>query len=67
MDALGNELLRDHYLSDLVAGYEKEIRCDDPLKMSLSQTDDRFTLLVASQSGEKHFAAGGTLMKEEEA
>ena len=64
-DALGNELLSDHYIADLVAGYEKEIRCDDPLSMSLSQADDRFTFLVASQSGEKHFAAGGTLTKED--
>lgn len=65
-DALGNDLLSDSYIRDLVAGYEKEIRRDDPLMMSLSLSDNRFTFLVASQSGEKHFATGGSLMKEEQ-
>ncbi|MBR4038995.1 MAG: hypothetical protein IKJ11_02725 [Clostridia bacterium] len=64
-DMLGNELLRDHYIADLIASYEKEIRTDDPLAMTLSLADDRFTFLVASQSGEKHFAAGGTLLRED--
>jgi len=64
-DALGNATLRDHYLSDLVAGYEKEIREDAPLQLSLSREDDRFTFLVASQTGEKHFVAGGTLRRED--
>lgn len=64
-DTLGNELLKNHYIADLTAGYEKEIRTDDPLSMSLSLTDDRFTFLVASPKGEKHFVAGGMLLKEE--
>lgn len=63
-DALGNGLLHDHRIHDLTAGYEKEIRTDDPLILSLSHQDDRFTFLVSSQSGEKHFVAGGTLKKE---
>ncbi len=64
-DAFGNETLKNHYLSDLVAGYEKEIRLDDPLRLSLCHHDDRFTFLITSESGEKHFIAGGTLRKEE--
>ena len=65
-DALGNSTLKDHYLGDFVAGYEKEIRTDDPLGIALSRQDDRFTFLVTSQGGEKHFVAGGTLRKEDE-
>ena len=63
-DALGNRLLKDHYLCDLTAGYEKEIRTDDPLRITLSQDNEKFTFLIASECGEKHFAAGGTLQKE---
>ena len=64
-DALGHETLDGHYLGDLVAGYEKEIREPRPLSLSLSREGDRFTFLIASESGEKHFVAGGTLRKEE--
>ena len=64
-DTLGNNVLRDHYISDLTAGYEKEIRCDEPLHVALSQQDDHFTFLLSSQGGEKHFVAGGKLRKEE--
>lgn len=63
-DALGHERLGDHYLFDLVAGYEKEIREPRPLSLSLSCEDEHFTFLIASESGEKHFVAGGTLKKE---
>lgn len=63
-DALGNSVLREHCIGDLVAGYEKEIREDHPLNMSLSLSEERFTFLVASAGGEKHFVAGGTLRKE---
>ncbi|MBQ7885634.1 MAG: hypothetical protein IJ313_01930 [Clostridia bacterium] len=63
-DALGNEVLGDHIISDLVAGYEKEIRTDDPLELALSHRDDRFTFLVTSKGGEKHFVAGGALRRE---
>ena len=63
-DALGNEVLAGYTIGDLVAGYEKEIRTDEPLNIALSHQGDRCTFLVASQSGEKHFAAGGTLQKE---
>lgn len=64
-DALGNATLKDHYIADLVAGYEKEIRMDHPLNISLARHDDRFTFLVASENGEKHFVAGGTLRRED--
>lgn len=64
-DALGNAALNDHYLDELIAGYEKEIRSDDPLHISLARHDNRFTFLVASQSGEKHFVAGGSLRQED--
>jgi len=63
-DALGNETLTDHYLQDLVAGYEKEIREDLPLIFSLSREGENFTFTVASERGEKHFVAGGTLRRE---
>ena len=64
-DALGNDVLSDRYLCDLVAGYEKEIREDVPLNLTLTLSDDRFTFQVASKSGEKHFVAGGSLRKED--
>jgi len=64
-DTLGNKLLKHQYLGDLVIGYEKEICSDDPLNISLSHQDDRFTFMIASQSGERHFAAGGTLHMED--
>ena len=63
-DALGNTVLADRYPCDLTAGYEKEIRTDDPLRLTLSHEGDHFTFLVSSPSGDKHFAAGGTLQKE---
>lgn len=64
-DALGHEALDGHYPGDLIAGYEKEIREPRPLALSLSREGDHFTFLIASESGEKHFVAGGTLRKEE--
>lgn len=64
-DALGHEALDSHYPGDLIAGYEKEIREPRPLSLSLSREGNHFTLLIASESGEKHFVAGGTLRKEE--
>ena len=64
-DALGHEALDGHYPGDLIAGYEKEIREPRPLALSLSREGDRFTFLIASENGEKHFVAGGTLRKEE--
>ncbi len=63
-DALGGEALRDHYIGELIAGYEKEIREPRPLSLSLSHDGDAFTFRVASQAGEKHFAAGGSLRRE---
>ena len=64
-DALGHKALDRHYPGDLIAGYEKEIREPRPLSLSLSRAGDHFTFLIASESGEKHFVAGGTLQKEE--
>ena len=64
-DALGHEALDGHYPGDLVAGSEKEIREPRPLSLSLSREGNHFTFLIASESGEKHFVAGGTLRKEE--
>lgn len=63
-DALGHEALDGHYPGDLIAGYEKEIREPRPLALSLSREGDRFTFLIASENGEKHFVAGGTLREE---
>lgn len=64
-DALGLDTLKTAYVGDLVAGYEKEIRAQDPLSLSLSLKDDAFTFCVASEGGDKHFVAGGTLRREE--
>ena len=64
-DALGHTALHGHYPGDLIAGYEKEIREPRPLALSLSREGDHFTFLIASESGEKHFVAGGTLRKGE--
>ena len=64
-DTLGNETLNDHIIGELTAGYEKEIRLDRPLNISLSQLDDQFTFLITSENGEKHFAASGMLRKED--
>lgn len=63
-DALGHEALDGHYPGDLIAGYEKEIREPRPLALSLSREGNRFTFLIASENGEKHFVAGGTLREE---
>lgn len=63
-DALGPGAFDRAYIGDLVAGYEKEIRGVDPLRESLSLQGDAFAYCVASQSGEKHFVAGGTLCRE---
>ena len=64
-DTLGNEVLSDHTICDLTAGYEKEIRLDQPLSIALSRQDEQFTFLISSTSGEKHFSASGMLRKEE--
>ncbi len=64
-DALGSDALRGHYIGDLVAGYEKEIREAQPLAVSLARQGEDFTFLIASEDGIKHFAAAGTLRKEE--
>lgn len=64
-DALGSDALAGHYIGDLTAGYEKEIRENDPLTLSLSQTGDDFTFAVISQDGAKRFIAGGSLRKED--
>lgn len=64
-DALGRSTLANAFIGDLTAGYEKEIREEQPLDLAISQQDDTFTFCVASTSGEKHFVAGGTLRREE--
>ena len=63
-DTLGREALRNAFIGDIVAGYEKEIRSDAPLTESLSLRDGAFTYCVSSESGMKHFVAGGTLLQE---
>lgn len=63
-DALGHEALDGRYIGDLVAGYEKEIREPRPLTLSLARADDRFSFVIASPEGDKHFVASGTLREE---
>ena len=64
-DALGCDALDSHYIGDLTAGYEKEIRENEPMTLKLSHIGDDFSFVVASQDGAKRFAAGGTLRREE--
>ena len=66
-DALGREALKNAFIGDIVAGYEKEIRSDAPLTESLSLKDGAFTYCVSSETGGKHFVAGGTLLAEVQA
>ncbi|MBR3796973.1 MAG: hypothetical protein IKK34_13240 [Clostridia bacterium] len=63
-DALGKETLCSRYIEDLTAGYEKEIREERPLSLSLALDENRFSFLVSSEAGDKHFVAGGTLKEE---
>ena len=63
-DALGREALKDAFIGDLTAGYEKEIRTEMPFDLSLSRNEDAFTFCVSSESG-KHFVAGGTMCRED--
>lgn len=63
-DSIGKDTLKDAYIGDFVAGYEKEIREEKPLDLAISINDDAFTFCVSSGS-DKHFVAGGTLRREE--
>lgn len=64
-DALGNGVMEDMYIGDLTASYEKEIREEIPLTLSLNQDGNDFSFLVSSEEGGKHFAASGSLRREE--
>jgi len=64
-DALGSDALAGRYIGELTAGYEKEIRENEPMMLKLSLIGDDFSFIVASQDGAKRFAAGGMLRKEE--
>lgn len=63
-DSLGSEALEGMYIGDLVAGYEKEIRDEEPYTLSLARENDAFSFTVVSPDGKKNFAAGGTLRRE---
>ena len=63
-DALGTAALDGAYIGDLGAGYEKEIRGQDPLSLTRAQQENAFSFQITSGSGEKHFVAGGTLRAE---
>ena len=64
-DALGNQTMEGMYIGDLTASYEKEIREEIPLTLSLHNEDGAFSFLVSSEEGGKHFAASGMLRREE--
>ena len=66
-DALGAKTLEDAFVSDLFASYEKEIREELPLTLSLARSGDRFSFLVSSETGSKHVVASGMLAREERA
>ena len=63
-DCLGMKTLREHHICDLTASFEKEIRGEEPLTLTLAREEDRFSFLVAAGSCPKHFTASGMLKKE---
>lgn len=63
-DCLGLKNLEHAFISELTAGYEKEIRNQNPLELAISLQDNEFTFCVSS-SDERNFVAGGTLCREE--
>ena len=66
-DALGRKAFEDRFLRELTVSYEKEIRAEAPLTLTLTQNEGEFTFQVLSGEGEKHFFACGTLAKEDPA
>jgi len=64
-DALGSHTLAGHYIGELIAGYEKEIRENTPMTLMLSHVGDAFSFTISSQDGTKHFAASGSLRRED--
>lgn len=64
-DALGKQTLSNAIIGELVAGYEREIRDEAPKTLQLSRDGDAFAFRITSSDGGKHFAAGGTLRREE--
>lgn len=64
-DALGSEALAGRYIEELTAGFEKEIRENEPMTLTLSHIGDDFSFIISSQDGAKRFAAGGALRKED--
>ena len=63
-DALGKATFEHQIIGDLVVGYEHEIRDEEPKSVLLSREGDSFSFKIASQGGDKHFVAGGTLRRE---
>jgi len=64
-DALGNSTMEGMYIGDLTASYEKEIREEISLSLSLSCSGSAFSFLVSSKESGKHFAASGALRRED--
>lgn len=64
-DALGVQAFEGSYIGELTAGYEKEIRGEAPLALSLARDGDEFAFRVASEGGESHFVAGGLMRRED--
>lgn len=64
-DMLGRETLREQHIFDLTASYEKEIRSETPLTLTLARDGERFSFVVSSEGCAKHFTASGMLKKEE--
>lgn len=58
-DQLGCEAFHGRHISSLTAGYEKEIRDEDPLSLHLSTGSDAFSFEVLSGTADKHFIAFG--------
>jgi len=64
-DMLGRHTLEHGFVGEITACYEKEIRSEDTLTLTLSREEDRFTFLVSSTDCPKHFTASGLIVKEE--
>lgn len=63
-DEIGADALRGRYIGDLTAGYEQEIRENEPMDLSLSREGDSFAFCVSSADGHRRFIAGGQLREE---
>ena len=63
-DALGAQAFDGYHISSLTAGYEREIRDENPLEIHLSQSEHNFTYEVVSGNASRHFLAIGSFSED---